>query len=439
MDFCFLLGKIISYRESLLNLEKGLFLWRYALRDVYSGHGSCWSWLRAEQADGELSIVRTRPQWWPLWLGRIRPEQARNVRRLLAGLPLRQVHADGALSGFMDRFEALLPTCKLNLILGGEDLGPTRRGLIEGCRDVAHCPWRDPALVDTAQVCGPCRQRGVHRLLCAFAQSDDSNSTKGVLLLDTFKPVDASWRQLLEEAAHVVGVTVRLRCHTREQQRKQATSRHDALARELHDSVAQQLGYLSFQARLLQSQMGEPQQASTLLQELCGGLSQLQRQVRELITSARLTMDGRSLRQALADSVAEFSRRCIIVFELDNRLADDALSPETELQILQIIREALANAVRHSHARHVRIELRQGQDGDVSVSVEDDGIGLSPASGEENHFGLAIICERAASIGAQLTVEPIRPHGVRVHLGLCRHQDLPQGSFDGLHDLITDR
>jgi two-component system nitrate/nitrite sensor histidine kinase NarX len=109
----------------------------------------------------------------------------------------------------------------------------------------------------------------------------------------------------------------------------------------------------------------------------------LQRQVRELITSARLTMDGRSLRQALADSVAEFSRRCIIVFELDNRLADDALSPETELQILQIMREALANAVRHSHARHVRIELRQTQDGEVSVSVEDDGIGLSPASGAQ--------------------------------------------------------
>ena len=99
----------------------------------------------------------------------------------------------------------------------------------------------------------------------------------------------------------------------------------------------------------------------------------------------------------------------------------------------------LANAVRHSHARHVRIELRQSQDGDIAVSVEDDGIGLSPASGEDNHFGLAIIRERAASIGARLTIEAIRPHGVRVHLGLCHHQDQPQGSFDGLHDLITDR
>ena len=394
--------------------------------------------LRAEQLDGELSRVRTRPQWWPLWLGRIRPEQANNVRKQLAGLPLCQVHADGALSGFLDRVEALLPTCKLNLILGGEDLGPARRASLEGCKEVKRCPWREARLTETAQVCGPCEQRGVHRLLCSLPQSDDSSI--GVLLLDTPHPVHVSWRQLLEEAAHAVGVTVRLRCHSREQQRKQATFQHGALARELHDSVAQQLGYLSFQAHLLQSQPGPLTDSTAVLQELCGGLSQLQRQVRELITSARLTMDGRSLRQALADSVAEFSRRCIIVFELDNRLADDALNPETELQILQIVREALANAVRHSHARHVSIELRQSQDGDVSVSVEDDGIGigLSPASGEDNHFGLAIIRERAASIGARLTFEAIRPHGVRIHLGLCHHQNLPQERFDGLHDLITD-
>jgi two-component system nitrate/nitrite sensor histidine kinase NarX len=196
---------------------------------------------------------------------------------------------------------------------------------------------------------------------------------------------------------------------------------------------------LSFQARLIQTRMGEPELAATSLTELRNGLSQLQRQVRELITSARLTMDGRSLRQALADSVAEFSRRCIIVFELDNRLPDNALSPETELQVLQIIREALTNAVRHSHARHVRIELRRNPQGDTQVSVEDDGIGMSPASDEENHFGLAIIRERAASIGARLSIEPIQPHGVRVDLGLSHHQADFSGSHDARHHLVTDR
>jgi two-component system nitrate/nitrite sensor histidine kinase NarX len=86
--------------------------------------------------------VRTRVQWWPLWLGRVRPEQARSVRQLLAGLPLSLVHADGALPVFLDRFEALMPGCQLNLILAGVEPTPARRGVIEGCQGVAHCPRR---------------------------------------------------------------------------------------------------------------------------------------------------------------------------------------------------------------------------------------------------------------------------------------------------------
>jgi len=264
--------------------------------------------------------------------------------------------------------------------------------------------------------------------------------SSAALILDTPLPASRAFGPLLEEVARSVDIAAQWLRYKRSQERKAATFQHGALARELHDSVAQQLGYLSFQANLMQGRLTDPAQLAPLVSELRGGLSQLQRQVRELITSARLTMDGRSLRQALADSVAEFSRRCIVVFELDNRLAEDVLNPETELQILQIIREALANVVRHSHARHVSIELRQGRDGSVVVSVEDDGIGLGPASVEENHFGLAIIRERASSIGANLTLDSVEPHGARVQL------TLPPLNFESLHrhrdeqhDLIADR
>jgi two-component system nitrate/nitrite sensor histidine kinase NarX len=388
------------------------------------------------------SSVQTRPKWWPRWFQRrareFAPEQLGELRHMLTELPLCLMHGDGALPGFLDRFEALLPQVRLNLILADEDFGPARRAMVSDCENSLDCPWRNGrATVASPLSCDPCRRRGVHRLICAIPEGGVPGV--GVVLLDTALPAQVGWPQMLAELSQALGVTVLLLRHRREHQRKQATSHHGALARELHDSVAQQLGYLSFQARLIQTRLAEPELAATSLTELRNGLSQLQRQVRELITSARLTMDGRTLRQALADSVAEFSRRCIIVFELDNRLADNALSPETELQILQIIREALTNAVRHSHARHVRIELRQDPSGETSVSVEDDGIGLSPASGEENHFGLAIIRERAASIGARLSIEPIRPHGVRVHLGLtCQHHEL-SGSLDARHDLVTDR
>ncbi len=371
------------------------------------------------------------------WFQWVEPQQVSHARKLLAELPLGVVHTDGALPLFLDRFDALLPGCKLTLILGDMDFGPTRKILISECHTDAACPWRAATAGPMPLACTACRKRGVQRLVCVLP--DEGTQGKGFVLLDTTGAAGRYLRLLLQDAAHSLGVAVQLLRHKREAQRKQATFQHGALARELHDSVAQQLGYLSFQARLIQSRMSEPEVVAASLTELSAGLSQLQRQVRELITSARLTMDGRSLRQALADSVAEFSRRCIIVFELDNRLAEDALSPATELQVLQIIREALTNAVRHSHARHVRIELRQDQAGDASISVEDDGIGLSPASEEENHFGLAIIRERASAIGARLSIEPIRPHGVRVHLGLSAFHADTSGSFDVSHDLVTDR
>ncbi|WP_256737470.1 ATP-binding protein [Pseudomonas sp. dw_358] len=356
---------------------------------------------------------------------------------MLAALPLEVLHADDGLSRFLDAFEQANPGCQLGLQLAGEDVGPARRAMVQRCDGVRQCALREGA----SRVCMGCRERGQHRRVCRLG---DGTEATAALLLDTPRAAGRGLVRLLEDSARGVDVAAQVLRHKRSQQRKQATFQHGALARELHDSVAQQLGYLSFQASLLQGRLNEPAQATAMLGELRAALGQLQRQVRELITSARLTMDGRSLRQALADSVAEFSRRCIIVFELDNRLADDALNPETELQILQIIREALANVVRHSHARHVRIELRQGRDGSVSVTVQDDGIGLGPASVEDNHYGLAIIRERASSIGARLTLDSVEPHGARVHLSLAAahaepHADPSRSQQDEQHHLIADR
>jgi two-component system nitrate/nitrite sensor histidine kinase NarX len=137
------------------------------------------------------------------------------------------------------------------------------------------------------------------------------------------------------------------------------------------------------------------------------------------------------LLQALSDSLDEFGRRSQIVFDLDNRFPDGLLDDEEELQILQIVREALANIVRHSHARSARIELRQA-DGALCVQVEDDGIGLQGGCAEGNHFGLSIMQERAASIGASLRVEGLLPQGTRVGLWLAlgeRGADHGQGQY----------
>ena len=96
--------------------------------------------------------MQTRSRWWPLWLGRIRPEQASNVRKLLMELPLIQLHTDSALIDFLDRFEALLPVSTLNLMLNDEGLETSRCGSIRRCHDVARCPLAQSHATDSAPV-----------------------------------------------------------------------------------------------------------------------------------------------------------------------------------------------------------------------------------------------------------------------------------------------
>ena len=99
----------------------------------------------------------------------------------------------------------------------------------------------------------------------------------------------------------------------------------------------------------------------------------------------------------------------------DSRLPDDGLPAQSELQVLQIVREALANVVRHSHARQVQVRLWPTGNG-FEVEVRDDGVGLPADLPDSGHFGLSIMRERAAAIGAELLIASKDGGGTRVQL-----------------------
>jgi two-component system, NarL family, nitrate/nitrite sensor histidine kinase NarX len=106
-----------------------------------------------------------------------------------------------------------------------------------------------------------------------------------------------------------------------------------------------------------------------------------------------------------------------VFFQSDCRPFD--LPAATELQILRIAQEALANARKHAQAHTVRILLtRQGTDGYVLL-VEDDGVGFSAprrSTRPGEHIGLAIMEERARRIGAELRIESEPGEGTRCEL-----------------------
>jgi len=93
---------------------------------------------------------------------------------------------------------------------------------------------------------------------------------------------------------------------------------------------------------------------------------------------------------------------------------DEGLSSEAATQLLQIAREALSNAIRHSNAPRARLSLR-AQDDHAVLSVEDNGRGFDPARPRgPGHFGLANLHDRAASVGGTLEIASRVGAGTRI-------------------------
>jgi two-component system nitrate/nitrite sensor histidine kinase NarX len=198
------------------------------------------------------------------------------------------------------------------------------------------------------------------------------------------------------------------------------------IARELHDSLAQSLTYLKIQTSRLQSLLHlskenkalKYEDADAVLQELRTNLNLAYRQLRELITTFRLTMNGRTLGQALMDSVEEFENRSSVAFTLDNRVPDGQLSVDEEMHILQIVRECICNVVRHAQAKHADVSLYKDGFGVVRITVDDDGVGMDEPRSPDQHHGLVIMQQRAHSLGGEMRVLRSPDGGTRIRVSL---------------------
>lgn len=356
------------------------------------------------------------------WVGWSRPAEEPAQQQWLVELPLvllRQSNLEDALSDWLRRLEEQLFSSGATLILhtpkGLHKVG--REGL---CSRHESCPWvvcadRCPAL-GSLNTCIQCLRVGRHRVVCGV---DDGHGSVGILMLEFARPPRSHQKRQLIEVAKVLSETLALVLDERQRRQRDLAAERAVLSRELHDSVAQELSYLQIRVSCMATVLDNPDhpgEAALMLQDLKTNVQRAHRQVRELISLSRLTMEGRSLNAAIRASVDEFSRRSSCVFELDNRVPEPCMGAETELQVLHIVREALANVVRHSHAQQVLVCVRALPGQGVEVSVEDDGIGLPQQVDQSGHYGLQMMQERARSISASLTVAARRPRGTRVSL-----------------------
>ncbi len=197
------------------------------------------------------------------------------------------------------------------------------------------------------------------------------------------------------------------------QERERATGieERNSLARDLHDGLAQSINYIGLKTQLVRKlyQAGQTEQVLQEIERITRAAELARTDVREVLYGLRHTERDRPLALALTDLVHSLSDLSGIKTSLTTSPVEEwpPISITTQLQLLRIVQEALANIQKHSQAQQAQVEALYWPDRRlIRLSIKDTGVGFEPEqTGESSqHFGLTIMRERAERLGAVLQI-----------------------------------
>jgi signal transduction histidine kinase len=190
------------------------------------------------------------------------------------------------------------------------------------------------------------------------------------------------------------------------------------MGREIHDTLLQRLVGVSLQFDSIADTFKTSPQNAT------ASLVRVRRQIAAAVRDARMSiwdypppiLENRDLQSALQEFGERLTDDSSVAFSM--RLLGEVvpISPKLEGELLRVGQEAITNAVRHAHARHITVELECGDDL-LHLRVKDDGSGFDAEWSEtltQGHYGLLSMRERVAEIGGQLTILTARGAGTLV-------------------------
>ncbi len=193
----------------------------------------------------------------------------------------------------------------------------------------------------------------------------------------------------------------------------------ELLARELHDGIGQMLAAVHMQAKSASELLASRERAlaESCLSRVTDLTQKAKEAIRTYLHGVKAGSNGeQSLISRLRQYLQEYSRNYNISADLivSPELEEKRMDAAVEAQLQPIIHEALTNIQRHGEAATVRITLGRSN-GEVRVTIEDDGIGFNPEEIPVNRgFGLRSMCGRAESLGGLFEVDSRPGDGTRV-------------------------
>jgi nitrate/nitrite-specific signal transduction histidine kinase len=224
-------------------------------------------------------------------------------------------------------------------------------------------------------------------------------------------------KSLMNSIGKQVGVAMEnARLYEQAEQAAIVTERN-RLARELHDAVTQTLFSANLTADVLpRIWKRNPEEGMQNLEELRqltrGALAEMRTMLLEMRPETLERSDIKSLLAQLADA---FIGRVRVPVSLVIQ-GDCEMTHEVKIVFYRVAQEALNNIAKHSGARQVDVHF-ECQPDHLNLCIKDDGLGFEPDSITPDHMGIAIMRERANSIGASLKIDSQLNQGTTVELG----------------------
>jgi signal transduction histidine kinase len=193
------------------------------------------------------------------------------------------------------------------------------------------------------------------------------------------------------------------------------------VARELHDKLLGDMTGVAKQLNFGARRAGAATGANAAIVELLSSLStQVQRSLVEARRSATAMRTAPDELPPLHEQLAQSAQRTFAATEIaahvEHMGSPREYPPTVEAEIVVIATEAMSNALQHAGCRSVTITCSYAPR-ELRVRVHDDGRGLDPSQGTPaGHWGLVGMRERAASIGAQISITSTPTAGTEVVL-----------------------
>lgn len=244
---------------------------------------------------------------------------------------------------------------------------------------------------------------------------------KSALLIDVphDRPLNVSQIQVLDDIGDemsLVIINANLQ-YDRQRQLNNVMNERQRIARNLHDTLGQNISFLRLKLEQLNDNLlaqGDANLQSDL-SKMVHAAEEAYEQVRDTLEELR-AVKHIDLEESIRQYADQASKRSKFAINVHVRNHIKRFSVRHNRQIMYIVREALNNVEKHANAQNVEIDLQWGNDEFVMI-IQDDGVGFYPFTiHHDGHYGLLIMHERANAINAKLSIESMPSQGTKLTL-----------------------